>query len=80
MRKRIAVLLLALVMMMMSAAPALAQGGCKAFGHQIRTYAHQHRMGDIASEYASGPDSYPGRMALFIRFEKETYCHSAFPG
>jgi hypothetical protein len=85
MRKRIVVLLMATVMVVLGATPALASSsnsGCKAFGHAIAARAHNKDfgMGDLARDTASGPFSYPRRMHLFIYFEKEVYCHSALPG
>ena len=74
MRKRLTVLLMAVMMVVMSAAPALAAppagstGACRAYGQQISTYAHQHRMGEIASGYARA-----GQMSLFIHLDKEVY-------
>lgn len=82
MRNRLTVLLMGLLMLVMSAAPAMASpfntipGGCKGFGHAISNVARHHRMGDLAKGYASGPDSYPGKMAVYIHYEKEFDCHS----
>jgi galactose mutarotase-like enzyme len=80
-KKRVVVLLMVVMMLAMSAAPAPANpfdtihGGCKGFGHHISNVAHHHRMGDLARGYASGPDSYPGKMALYIHLQKEETCH-----
>ena len=86
-RRRLAVGLAAAMMLaaMMSATPALASSsnsGCKAFGHAIAAEAHNkdYGRGDLARDTASGPYSYPGRMALLVFFDKEVYCHSTFPG
>lgn len=68
------ILLMAAMMLALSASPVLAApkagttGQCRAFGQQISTYAHQHRMGQIASGYGRA-----GKMSLFIALDKETY-------
>jgi hypothetical protein len=79
-RKRVAVLVAA-AMMVMSASPALAAppagstGACRAFGQQISTYAHlQHQMGEKGSWISVRVGSPSGgRMSLFIHFDKEVY-------
>ena len=81
MRKRLLVLLMAVMMVAMSAAPALAAppagspGACRAFGQQISTYAHlQHQMGEKGSWISSRVGSPSGgRMSSFIHFDKEVY-------
>ena len=87
-------MLVAAAMLVMSASPALAisnglhfgphepMPGCKAFGHAIAAEAHNkdYGRGDLARDTASGPYSYPGRMALLVFFDKEVYCHSTFSG
>ena len=85
MRKRLLVLLMATVMVLLGATPALASSsnsGCKALGHAIAAEAHNkdYGRGDLARDTASGPYSYPGRMALLVFFDKEVYCHSTFAG
>ena len=83
MRKRLLVLLMATVMVVLGATPALASSpnsGCKAFGHAIAAEAHNkdYGRGDLARDTASGPYSYPGRMSLLVFYDKEVYCHSVF--
>lgn len=81
-RKRILVLLIAVVMVVMSASPALAAppagstGACRAYGQQISTYAHlQHQMGEKGSWRSARIEGSPsgGRMSSFIHFDKEVY-------
>jgi len=81
MKKRILILLMAVMMLAMSAAPALAappagsNGACRAFGQQISTYAHQqHQMGEKGSwirDRVGSPSG--GRMSSFIHLDKEVY-------
>jgi len=80
-RKRVMLLVMAVMMLAMSAAPALAappaesHGACRAFGQQISTYAHlQHQMGEKGSwirDRVGSPSG--GRMSSFIHLDKEVY-------
>jgi hypothetical protein len=77
MRKRLLVLLMTAVMVMMSAAPAMAapSGGCKAWGHFVRNLAHRQAMDDRAHLYIHGSPFF-GDWNDYIRAEKEFQCSS----
>jgi hypothetical protein len=81
-RKRLAVLVAAAMMLMMSASPALAapsgfghlsRAGCKDWGAFVSTRAHNQRMDNLARKYTIGPAFY-GDWNLYIRFTKEVVC------
>jgi len=78
MRKRIMVLLMAVMMSVMSAAPALAgenpHHGCKAFGQYMSHVARAGKMGEKIRDYGSGVDSYPGKVSVYIYYQKQDSC------
>lgn len=82
MHKRILVLLLAVMMLAMTSAPALAASpgfpppgpGCQEFG-QYRAYvAKAGVMGETMRGYASGPESYIGKVKNYLFFQKAESC------
>jgi hypothetical protein len=82
MKNKILVLLMAAMMLAMTSAPALAASpgfpppgpGCQEFG-QYRAYvAKAGVMGETMRGYASGPESYVGKVKVYLFFQKAESC------
>jgi Spy/CpxP family protein refolding chaperone len=75
MKKRMLVLLIAAMMLVVSAAPAMAvsdHSGCKAFGHYMAHRAHSGTQGETMRGYGRN-----GQTSTFIYYQKEFSCGRA---